>query len=140
MTIKMTYLQLDNRDLHEALALIDNCTVLSVKTMCQFNKFKKTFDAEYKTFLDMARKIFDKYLIKDKDGKVEGAPQFTDVAAKDKEMGELWEQEFTVEINPIKMADILSAKPSPKQIRSLGVLLTDTEEGEDSGPKLVKNK
>lgn len=137
MSLVYSYREIDHRPLHEALEVLDNCPVLSVKTMCHFNKFKKKFDEEYKTFIDMARKIHDRYLIKAADGKMEGQPKFTDEEAKNREMGELWAQEFTIEVNPLKLSEVVIAELSPKQIRALDKFLI-IDEAAANGPKLVK--
>lgn len=138
MAITLSYRDIDSKDLHQALTQIDNCTTLSVKTMCHFNKFKKRFDEELESFLKLARKIHDKYAVKGEDGKILEPLKYTDTEARDQEMEELWKQTFNIEVGQVKLSEVLPAKLSPKMVRALDAFLIDDSEAIERGPKLVK--
>lgn len=148
--IKLTYANVNDADFNDALEVIDRCTVLTVKTMCAFNKLKRAFDGEKKVARDLFTKIIDKYTEFETVGvgdKIETKPKIkkgpagndvrclTDEAAMDKEAKELLEQPFEIQINPIPLSELAVAKLTPRQVRALAPVLV--EEEEKVGPKLV---
>lgn len=147
--ITLSYKNVNDPDFNDALETLDRCTVFSVKTLCSFNKLKKTWDAEKATARELFAKVIEKYTemetvsegdkivtkpkMKTVDGKVLRC--FTDEKAMDAAAKELLEQKFEVQIHPFTLTELMAAKLSPKQVRALEPIIKDEDA---SAPRLVK--
>lgn len=151
--ITLSYKHINDTDFNDAIEIIDRTNTLSVKTMCAFNRFKKTYDTEKARARELFNKIIEKYtemetvsegdkiVQKPKTKLVDGQTQrsFTDPAAMDLEVKELLEETFDVQVHPIPMNDLGACRLSPKQVRALAPILVDEEDAK-AGPQLVKNR
>ena len=147
--ITLSYKNVNDPDFNDALEMLDRCTVFSVKTLCSFNKLKKTWDAERQTARELFQKIIeqfsemetvtegDKIVTKPKTKMVNGKVLrcFTDEKAMDAAAKELLEQTFEVQIHPFTLTELMAAKLGPKQVRALEPIIKDEDA---AAPRLVK--